>query len=331
MIKRWQWILVIVCLAYATVAVQAIPTVSIQDIALNPGETAVAEVSVAGAENLGTIALDLAYNPAVVQVTGVNGGSFDTGPLSNYNNSLGTARIGAFQIQSPGLEGAVTVCEVGIEAVGAAGASTSLTIVSATLTDATPAGAEIEASLRSGQITIAGTPTPTPDSDGSDPEPTATPHAALVTESLRERIDRTGAGEGIPVVVTGEVAALIEYLETGGVGYALSESPNTVTCTVPTATITDLAEQTFVAVIDLGGVSGAAATTPEPTYLSAAASGAAGEATPTVTAASTTVVTPSFTAIRSTESPETPASTAVPGFSIWLALAGVLLISLCRR
>ncbi len=325
MMKRWQWIIILVCLAYATGAVQALPTVSIQDITLTPGETAITRVTVSDVTDLGTIALDLAYDPAVMHVTGVSGGGFDTGPLSNYNNTFGTARIGAFQIQNAGLAGTATVCEIAIVAVGAAGSSTPLRIVSATLTDATPAGAQIEASLRSGQVNIAGTPTPVPESGGNDPEPTATPHVALVTKSLRERMDRTSATGTIPIAVTGEVAALIEYLETGSIDYALSESPNTVACTVPPATITDLAQQTFVTIVALGTVSGSPAATPEPTDVYVAASGATDEPTPTAVTASTATTT------GSTASPTTSASTAAPGFSIWLALAGVLLVFILRR
>ncbi len=323
--------LVLFCACLA-LTVQAAPSVSIQDTALAPGGSGTVAVNITDVANLGTVQLDIGFDPGVVQVTGVGSGDFDVGGegLANIDNAGGTVRLGAMQLGSAGLDGTVLVCTLTLEAVGSAGASSPLTILKAELTEDTPATTYIQASLDGGLITIAGAQTasltPTPDnSGGSDPGPTPTEHAALITSSLQAALNQAGSSGTISIRVTGNLAALIEYLDTGDTPYTLTASANTVSCSLSPADIRELAEKSFVTSIDLN--SGQAQEQPAATATTASQGSVSGTPAPEETAAASTApptaTQASVALAEGTSAAHT--SAAAPGFSIWLALCGMLL------
>lgn len=317
--------------ACLVLGVQAAPTVSIQDTALMPGETGTVAVSITDVANLGTAQLDIGFDPRVVQVTGVGSGDFDVGGegLANINNADGTVRLGAMQLGSAGLDGTVLVCTLTLEAVGGAGASSPLTIIKAELTEDTPETVYIQASLEDGLIRIngAGAPASTPTPDGSaDPEPTPTEHAALITSSLQAALNQADSSDKIQVRITGNLAALIEHLDTGDTAYTLTTSANTVSCALPPSDIPELAKKPFVTSIDLD--SGQAEKQPTATQTAAAQASLSQTPAPEETAAAAPT---QASAAVAEGTAGTQAGAAAPGFSVWLAACGVLLFFCISR
>ncbi len=310
--------------ACLVLTVQAAPSVSIQDATLAPGETGTVAVNITDVTNLGTVQLDIGFDPGVVQVTGIGSGDFDVGGegLANINNTTGTIRLGAMQLGSAGLDGTVRVCTLTLEAVGGAGASSPLTIIKAELTEDTPETTYIQASLDDGLVRIAGTQasatTPTPDA-GDDPEPTPTEHAALITSSLQAALNQADNSEAIAVRVTGNLATLIEHLDTGDTSYTLTASANTVSCSLSPPDILELAKKPFVTSIDLD--SGQAQEQPAVTPTTASQESVPTNPAPEETTAPSTV-SPTADQAGIAAAEGTPAA---PGFSIWLALCGMLL------
>ena len=129
--------------------------VDIEDARAPPGGNATTPIMIYNVTNLGSAMINLTFNASVVHVTNVSGGDFDSGPIGNIDNSAGVARIGAFQIYSPGLNGDVKLCDVELLAVGSVDEISPLDLEIEELKDATPEGNDIPAIVDPGLFTIA--------------------------------------------------------------------------------------------------------------------------------------------------------------------------------
>lgn len=79
-------------------------------------------------------------------------------------NSAGLVKIGAYQINNPGLSGNVVIANVTLKAVGDQGSTSPLDIIINELKDATPDGNAIQHTIINGTFTVTSSaePTPTP-------------------------------------------------------------------------------------------------------------------------------------------------------------------------
>ena len=286
---------------------QATVRVSIGNVSAAPGVNVTTAIMIEDVTNLGVANINLSYDTSVVHVLSVSDGDFDTGPISNIDNSAGIVQIGAFQIQSPGLNGEVKLCEVELKPVGAAGASSRLEISISELKDETPEGNSISADAGEGLFTITiteaeQTPTPSP-----SPSPSPTP----ITPELQKELEESEETTEIPIVITtskGGLAELTDYLDSKGVSYdILIPIPNTVRCNATPDVIQELSQKRFVRRIEQDVV--VSAQTPAPT------TPPAGTPEPGIVETPTATATPS-------ETPE------IPGFEVLATIISLFVIYL---
>ncbi|MBI4494407.1 MAG: IPT/TIG domain-containing protein, partial [Chloroflexi bacterium] len=141
---------------------------------LAPGGSATVDLQATiGGGSLGAWTVDVGYDPAVARVGACTS---SVGSICNTTYAPNTVRITGAEAQ--GLAGTSTLASLTFEAVGEAGASTSLGVVVDDLVD--PAGNRIAASARDGVLRIrpAGRATPEPTATlapTSTPAPTLTP------------------------------------------------------------------------------------------------------------------------------------------------------------
>ena len=127
-------------------------------ISLYPGGTGKVPIEVINIpENggLGAYDINVSFNPSVIQVLDVTGGSSPFNGISakNINNDAGWVRFGHFITAVKGPTGNITVAYLNVKAVGEAGSSTSLGVDVISLVDAST-GDEIPRSAISGSVTI---------------------------------------------------------------------------------------------------------------------------------------------------------------------------------
>ena len=217
--------------------------VSIGDMSAQPGGVVTTAITISDVTNLGVAEINLRYDSSVVHVLTVSNGDFDTGAISNVDNSAGVARIGAFQMQSEGLNGEVKLCEVELKAVGVAGASSKLKIEILELKDATPQGNEIPASGEEGLFTI------TMAGAAQTSSPTPTPSPTPITPELQKELGKSEETTEFPIVITtskGGLAELTDYLDSKGIPYDILTTPNMVGCNATAPVIQELSQKSFV-------------------------------------------------------------------------------------
>lgn len=127
-------------------------------------------VMIHNAADLGSIDLELTFNPAVVTVTAITAGDFDMTVSNLEETATGFVKILAFQAANPGLNGTVVLAQVTLGAVGAVDSTTPLNITVNRMTDATPLCCNLSYSITNGSFTVSPTAEPTP-------TPTSTPSA----------------------------------------------------------------------------------------------------------------------------------------------------------
>jgi len=126
-------------------------------------------ITLENATNVGVIDLNLSYNPSTVIVTDVKDGEceFDVIIPNLVKNSTGFVRIGAFQIENPGLNGPVVIANLTLKAEGDPSSTSPLNITVNELTDATNKTNDIPYTIINGTFTVTAsgeqpTPMPTP-------------------------------------------------------------------------------------------------------------------------------------------------------------------------
>jgi hypothetical protein len=127
-------------------------------------------VTIHNATDLGSIDLELTFDPAIVTVTSITAGEFDTTVTNLEETANGFVKIVAFQAANPSLNGTIVLAQVTLGAVGAVDSTTPLNITVNRMTDATPLCRNLSYALTNGSFTVIPTAEPTP-------APTATPSA----------------------------------------------------------------------------------------------------------------------------------------------------------
>jgi len=136
--------------------------VSISSVQTFPSSTAIAQINVSNVQNLGSVNVKLSYNPSVVTVQGVSGGSMGT-PTTSINNATGVTTMVIFS--TTGVSGNVVFANINLKAIGLANANSLLGITVITLTDTN--GIPISYTISNGSFTIIpGTAPPTADAGG---------------------------------------------------------------------------------------------------------------------------------------------------------------------
>ena len=127
-------------------------------------------VMIYNAADLGSVDLDLTFNPDVVTVTSITAGDFDMTVTNIEETTTGFVKVLAFQAANPGLNGTVVLARVTLSAVGAVDSTTPLNITVNRMTDATPCCRNTSCAITNGSFTVI----PTAESTHT-PTPTATP------------------------------------------------------------------------------------------------------------------------------------------------------------
>ncbi|MBN1456038.1 MAG: hypothetical protein JW945_07290 [Methanomicrobia archaeon] len=142
-----------------------LPEVSIGSAHAEHTSATTMPVMVYGAADLGSLDLELSFNPAVVTVNSITAGDFDITVTNLEETATGFIKILAFQAANPGLNGTVVLAQVTLGAVGAVNATTPLNITVNRMTDATPLCCNLSHTITNGSFTVipsAATPTPMP-------------------------------------------------------------------------------------------------------------------------------------------------------------------------
>ena len=152
---------VFVALFIALFAVQTVAatTVSIENVFVEPNGNVTASIMISNVTNLGVADINLTFNQSVVQVSGAANSGFDY-LNAVINNSIGVARIGAFQISSPGLNGDIKLADVLLNAVGSAGEASLLELSIIELKEVSTPETPIYATVDNGIFAIINPPEP---------------------------------------------------------------------------------------------------------------------------------------------------------------------------
>ncbi len=129
-------------------------TVQVNSATLPPAGSAQIPIrvrNISDAAGLGGYDFKLTFNPQVIRVDDVPGGSFPW-PTSNIDNTSGVVSFNAFRSTMPGPTGNVIVAYLAVTAVGGSGSSTPLNISITTLGNSN--GGDIPATTTDGTVTI---------------------------------------------------------------------------------------------------------------------------------------------------------------------------------
>ena len=143
-------ILLFILFIFATPAQATQTIVSINDVSVEPGNDICATIMLNDVINYGTGTIKVTYNPAIVQVTGVEG-SIDSSVLTwNADNNAGSVTISAWN--SNVKSGDVVFANIKFHAIGNSGSSEPLTLDVTTLQDTSDN--EIPTTLNHGSLSI---------------------------------------------------------------------------------------------------------------------------------------------------------------------------------
>jgi len=108
-------------------------------------------VRVEGGVDIGSIDLNIAFDPTLLSVKSTQNGAFDN-TVINLEADSGVIKVIAFQGANPGLNGDFMVAEIAFEALGVGTSTLDLGIV--TLTDSSPQSNHLDHSISNGTVTI---------------------------------------------------------------------------------------------------------------------------------------------------------------------------------
>ena len=108
-------------------------------------------IRVAGGVDVGSLDLNITFNPTLLSVKGTQYGAFDSTTINPEADS-GVVKVIAYQAVNPGLNGDFTVAEITFEALGVG--ESPLDIVIVTLTDSSPQVNHLDHSISNGTVTI---------------------------------------------------------------------------------------------------------------------------------------------------------------------------------
>ena len=149
-----------------TIQAQAAQTVvSINDVSVESGKDISATIILNDVTDYGTGTIKVTYNPAIAQVTGVQGTTDSSILAWNADNSAGSVTISGWNVN--GKTGDVEFAIVKFNAVGSSGSSTSLTLEVTTLQDTSYY--DISTTLNHGSLSITGSSEPLNGYSGDKP------------------------------------------------------------------------------------------------------------------------------------------------------------------
>jgi len=121
-------VLIALFLCISTVPASADTIVSVDDVCVEPGDSIPVPIMINNVTNLGVADIIIVYNQSVVRVTSVTNSTFEfmTGVI---NDSAGTVRMVAMDYSVAGLSGDVKLADIMLEAVGAAGETSTLNLI----------------------------------------------------------------------------------------------------------------------------------------------------------------------------------------------------------
>ncbi len=149
-----------------TIQAQAAQTVvSINDVSVESGKDISATIMLNDVTDYGTGTIKVTYNPAIAQVTGVQGTTDSSVLAWNEDNSAGSVTISG--LNTNGKTGDVEFADVKFHAIGSSGSSTSLTLEVTTLQDTSYY--DISTTLNHGSLSITGSSEPLNGYSGDKP------------------------------------------------------------------------------------------------------------------------------------------------------------------
>ncbi len=147
-------ILLFILFIFAIPAQAAQTVVSINDVSVEPGKDISATIMLNDVTNYGTGTIKVTYNPAIAQVTGVEG-SIDSSVLAwNADNNAGSVTISAWN--SNVKSGDVVFADIKFHVIGNSSSSKPLTLDVTTLQDTSDN--EISTTLNHGSLSITDSP-----------------------------------------------------------------------------------------------------------------------------------------------------------------------------
>jgi len=122
----------------------------------NSGNVAITVKEITSSGGLGAYDIKVTFNPSVIQIQDVLGGSspFSSITAKNIDNTAGTVTFNNFIIATQGPTGSITVAYINIKAIGSAGSSTAISITINSLVDAQMGNEITPRSGSSGTVTI---------------------------------------------------------------------------------------------------------------------------------------------------------------------------------
>ena len=118
---------------------------------VNVADTISIPIRVEGGADVGSLNLNITFDPTLLSVKSMQDGAFDSTML-NPGFDRGVAKVVAYQAANPGLNGDFTVAEISFEALMVGESALDLEIV--TLTDSTPNFNYIDHLISNGTVTI---------------------------------------------------------------------------------------------------------------------------------------------------------------------------------
>ena len=107
-------------------------------------------IRVEGGVDVGSLDLNITFNPTLLSAKSAQDGAFDSTVISLEDS--GVVQVIAYQATNPGLNGDFTVAEIAFEALGVGESTLDLEIV--TLTDSSPRSNHLDHSISNGTVTI---------------------------------------------------------------------------------------------------------------------------------------------------------------------------------
>jgi len=152
-------------------------TITIEDISLKEDEMGYALIQVETNETLGSFTIELEWDPQVIIILDVISDDF---VINHYSNaSEGTSRIVGFSMQ--GSTGQVSLARLHLQATGAAGSTSLISLISCELLTPDPIPNEIVCEMYSGSITI--TSSSDGGNGGSQDPPDDTPNQPPIADA----------------------------------------------------------------------------------------------------------------------------------------------------
>ena len=144
-------ILLVATFVALSASVSASVNVRIADANAQTSCSTTTKITINNMTNFGAATVTLSYDPDVVQITDITAGDVGT-PITNINNTTGTATIAAYITTATGPDSPITFANLELLAVGNNGETSPLTLAITTLADAD--GGSVSATPVSGVFVV---------------------------------------------------------------------------------------------------------------------------------------------------------------------------------